>query len=213
MSKKPTPPKLSPKPGMVKVYKAIYSYASQHADELSFDEGDRLYVSDQSESGWWRATVKGRSGLVPSNYVAEDITDSIDFPLHEAAKRGNLLFLNECLQNKIAINAQDTAGNTPLHWAANGGHIECVEALLDNHLVLLDSTNRLGDTCLHGAAWKNHAQVVKLLLERGAKASMKNKEGKTAFDLAKDAATLALLKPKLQTNVSNSNDEYLDDSD
>lgn len=213
MSNKPAPPKLSPKPGMVKVYKAIYTYASQQPDELSFDEGDRVYVSDQSETGWWRATVKGKSGLVPSNYVAEDLADSIDFPLHEAAKRGNFPFLEECLLNKIPINAQDKAGNTPLIWASNGGHVDCVAALLSNNLILLDSQNRLGDTCLHGAAWKNHAQVVEMLLERGANPATKNNDGKTAYQLAKDAAVQALLKPKTKRLVSSSQDEYLDDSD
>lgn len=37
-------------------------------------------------------------------------------PIHEAAKRGNLDFLNECIQNKINVNSLDKAGNTALHW-------------------------------------------------------------------------------------------------
>lgn len=212
MSKKPVPPKLSPKPGMVKVYKALYSYTAQQSDELSFAEGDSVYVSDQSETGWWRATIKGKSGLVPSNYVAEDISKTIDFPMHEAAKRGNLPFMEECLQNKIPINAQDKAGNTPLFWASHGGHIDCVEALLDNNLIMLNSQNRLGETCLHAAAWKRHPQVIEMLLKRGMDDSIKNKEGKTALELATDPACKALLKPKTARATDNSQDDYLDDS-
>lgn len=198
---------------MVKVYRALFSYTSQQTDELTFEEGDRIYVKDQSETGWWRATVKGKSGLVPSNYVAEDLADTIDFPLHEASKRGNLSFLNECLNNKIPINAQDKAGNTPLHWAALGGHAECITALLSTNLVHLNTQNRLGDTSLHGAAWKGYDNIVKMLLEKGFDSTIKNKDGKTALAISNDAATQAMLKPRSNSQVNTSNDDYLDESD
>ena len=210
---RPPPPRLAPKPGVVKVYKAMWTYTAQQSDELSFEEGDRLYISDQSESGWWRATLKGKSGLVPSNYVAEDIADSIDFPMHEACKRGNVSFLNECLDNKIAINAHDKSGSTPLYWACHGGHSECVDLLLQNNFIELDAQNKLGDTALHAAAWKSHADVVKQLVHKGANKDVKNNEKKTPYDLASDPECAALLKPKGRGSVVSSNDEYLDDSD
>lgn len=41
-----------------------------HSDELSFQEGEILYLSEQVDGGsWWKATCKGQSGLAPSNYV------------------------------------------------------------------------------------------------------------------------------------------------
>ncbi len=36
--------------------------------------------------------------------------------MHEAAKRGNVEFLKECLENKVSVNSLDQASNTPLHW-------------------------------------------------------------------------------------------------
>lgn len=210
---RPAPPKLTPKPGVVKVYKAMWAYSSQQADELSFEEGDRLYISDQSESGWWKATVKGKSGLVPSNYVAEDIADSIDFPLHEAAKRGNSTFLQECLDNKIAVNGIDKSGSTALYWAAHGGHTEIVNMLIGTNYIDLNCQNKLGDTALHAAAWKGHADIVQMLLYKGANTSIKNNENKVPLNLAFDAATAALLKPKGSGSISSSNDDYLGDSD
>lgn len=214
MSARPPPPRLAPKPGVVKVYKAMWAYTAQQSDELSFEEGDRLYISDQSESGWWKATVKGKSGLVPSNYVAEDIADSIDFPLHEAAKRGNISFLEECLDNKIAINGIDKSGSTALYWAAHGGHTEAVEILISNSFVDLNVRNKLGDSALHAAAWKGHADIIQMLLRRGADPDIRNNENKLALDLSSDAACAALLKPKPRGgSLSSSNDEYLGDSD
>ena len=87
----PARPKMTRKPAAVKVYRATWAYVAQGEDELSFEEGDLLYVADQSQE-WWRATCKGKTGLVPGNYLLEsDGTSSqVDFPLQEAAKRGNL---------------------------------------------------------------------------------------------------------------------------
>jgi hypothetical protein len=69
-------------------------------------------------------------------------------------------FLKECLDNKVSVNSLDKAGNTALHWviylsksnisqknfllkfikikAAYGGHMECVNLLINNPNVLLD---------------------------------------------------------------------------
>ncbi len=37
-------------------------------DELSFDEGDLLYILDMSNSDWWKAKCGSNTGLIPSNY-------------------------------------------------------------------------------------------------------------------------------------------------
>ena len=35
-------------------------------------------------------------------FAVEENTESIDFPLHDAAKRGNIDFLRECLANRVS---------------------------------------------------------------------------------------------------------------
>uniref|UniRef100_A0A8I3NL76 Uncharacterized protein n=1 Tax=Canis lupus familiaris TaxID=9615 RepID=A0A8I3NL76_CANLF len=62
------------------------------------------------------------------NLVAEQ-AESIDNPLHEAAKRGNLSWLRECLDNRVGVNGLDKAGSTALYWACHGGHKDIVEML------------------------------------------------------------------------------------
>lgn len=37
------------------------------SDELSFDEGDVIYVTEQ-EGEWWKGSVNGRTGILPANY-------------------------------------------------------------------------------------------------------------------------------------------------
>ena len=49
---------------------ALYSYAAGYSDELSFQEGDILTLSELVDDGmWWHATLEGKSGLAPANYI------------------------------------------------------------------------------------------------------------------------------------------------
>ncbi|KFM70284.1 Osteoclast-stimulating factor 1, partial [Stegodyphus mimosarum] len=48
-------------------YITFTSYTSP--DELSFEEGDNLYILDvKSDVSWWKASCRGKIGLIPSNY-------------------------------------------------------------------------------------------------------------------------------------------------
>ena len=38
--------------------------------------------------------------------------------MHDAAKRGNIEFLRECIANRVGVNTLDRAGNTALHWVS-----------------------------------------------------------------------------------------------
>lgn len=213
MTEKPVPRRAPPpirKPGQVKVVRAMYPYTAQQADELSFDEGDTLYILDMSDSGWWKAKHANITGLIPSNYVEQNM-ESIDFPLHDAAKRGNLDFMTECINNRVSVNGLDKAGSTPLYWASHGGHMECVQTLLDVTNCDLNTQNKLGDTPLHSAAWRSHPHVVEVLLEKGADPAIKNKDGKTAYDLAKDADVAAMIRQQVSPQLNSG--DYGDEED
>lgn len=52
--------------------RAMYSYTAAIPEELGFTKGDILSVIRLQDDGWWEAeltTVRGRPGLVPSNYL------------------------------------------------------------------------------------------------------------------------------------------------
>ena len=119
-----------------------------------------------------------------SSSVESDKSETVDNPLHEAAKRGNLPMVLECLANRVSVNGLDKvthavfplhpllmccvkSGSTALHWAARCGHEECVGALLDAPGIEINVQNKIGDTPLHSAAWKGSPSVVSLLLEKG----------------------------------------------
>ncbi|XP_060055288.1 osteoclast-stimulating factor 1 isoform X3 [Erinaceus europaeus] len=171
-------------------------------DELYFEEGDIIYITDMSDTNWWKGTSKGRTGLIPSNYVAEQ-AESIDNPLHEAAKRGNLSWLRECLDNRVGVNGLDKAGSTALYWACHGGHKDIVEMLFTQPNIELNQQNKLGDTALHAAAWKGYADIVQLLLAKGARTDLRNNEKKLALEMATNAACASLLKKKQGTGFKS----------
>lgn len=51
-------------------YVAKFAFVATIDQALSFNRGDPVFVHDTSgSSGWWRATCKGRSGLVPREYL------------------------------------------------------------------------------------------------------------------------------------------------
>lgn len=210
MSRRAPPPKPVPrKPGHVEVVKAIYPYQAQRSDELSFDEGDTLYILEKNEDGWWKAKCSGKQGLIPSNYI-ESSTETIDNPLHEAAKRGNLTFLQECLDNRVSVNGLDKSGSTALHWAASGGHTDCAKALLSIHNVEVNVQNKLGDTPLHNASWKGHAEIVEMLLEKGADTNIRNNEKQIPYDLSAKNPEVGRL---LMVRATAAGDDYGDEGD
>lgn len=212
------PPKPAPKPGRVRVVRALYKYTAQYPDELSFQEGDLLYVFDEvTDPDWWKARCGSQTGLIPSNYV-ESQTEEVEQPLHEAARRGNLDFMRQCLQQGVSGTGLDSAGNTPLYWASHAGHVDCVRELLALPRPAVNAQNVLGDTPLHVAASRGHLEVVELLLSHGADPRLRNKDQQTPLDLAVFSAIVNLLQmsmlgQKRKSVVTYDADEYAGDSD
>lgn len=51
--------------------KARYPFKPTNNDELCFQKGDVITVTQQLEGGWWEGTLHGKTGWFPSNYVVE----------------------------------------------------------------------------------------------------------------------------------------------
>ncbi|XP_014210319.1 osteoclast-stimulating factor 1 [Copidosoma floridanum] len=217
---RPAPPKPVSKPGKVKLVRALHNYTAEHSDELSFEEGDLLYIQDSVQSNASckkvQATCGNRTGWIPMSAVEEQVTEVV-LPLHDAARRGNTIFLKECLSGGLSGTALDSAGCTPLYWAALSGHEDCVQLLLELPNPALNAQNKMGDTPLHVAANHGHLNIVTLLLQGGADASLQNNAGLTAEDIAQNPA----IKNEIQMSRYHKDaslhgyneDDYNDDSD
>ena len=99
------------------------------------------------------------------------------------------------------IDARERYGNdlTALMWIAGhdegvgAGGVERIVDLLVAHDAVLDAADNRGRTALMIAASLGDAATVGVLLQRGADRSLKDKEGKTAADLAANTEVRARL--------------------
>ncbi|XP_075811571.1 intersectin-2 isoform X3 [Microtus pennsylvanicus] len=48
---------------------AMYDYAANNEDELSFSKGQLINVMNKDDPDWWQGEINGMTGLFPSNYV------------------------------------------------------------------------------------------------------------------------------------------------
>uniref|UniRef100_H3D7Y7 Osteoclast-stimulating factor 1 n=1 Tax=Tetraodon nigroviridis TaxID=99883 RepID=H3D7Y7_TETNG len=73
--------------------KAAFSYLPQHEDELELKAGDVIEILAEVEEGWWEGLLNGKTGMFPSNFtkeiLSESDTASFDTPAsHEELRSG-----------------------------------------------------------------------------------------------------------------------------
>ncbi|MGH0157874.1 UNVERIFIED_CONTAM: hypothetical protein FKN15_034143 [Acipenser sinensis] len=58
--------------GGVTLFLALYEYDARTEDDLSFMKGEKFHIINNAEGDWWeaRSLDTGRTGYIPSNYVA-----------------------------------------------------------------------------------------------------------------------------------------------
>lgn len=104
-----------------------------------------------------------------------------DTALMIAAFKQNKLAVQELIALEAEVNR---SGWTALHYAASVGANEIVQQLLDAS-AYIDAESPNKTTPLMMAARGGHILTVKLLLDEGADATLKNDQGLSAIDLAK----------------------------
>jgi len=107
--------------------------------------------------------------------------------LFEAAKTGDHYTMVTLLNDNIDVNVRDADKNSPLFFAAEGGHLPCV-ALLMERGADVTAVNNKSWTPLHALAWKgssdSHVECGELLIEMGAAVFALTDTLETAADLA-----------------------------
>lgn len=107
--------------------------------------------------------------------------------LFEAAKTGDHYSMVMLLNNKVDVNVRDEDKNTPLFFAAEGGHLPCVALLMERNADL-KAVNNKSWTPLHALAWKgssdSHVECAELLIQMGAAVFAFTDTLETAADLA-----------------------------
>lgn len=104
-----------------------------------------------------------------------------------AAAMGDLESLRKCVQRNPGSvyhdGASGSTGYTPLHYAARGGHNECIAFLLQSNASVLARTQG-GATPLMRAAFAGHAAACATLLRAGSVTDAQDSDGDTALHKA-----------------------------
>ena len=70
--------------------KVTYEYEAYDDDELTLHVGDVIDVICEVEDGWWRGSLNGTIGLLPSNFVElvveKDVGQAKDKPVGTQSK-------------------------------------------------------------------------------------------------------------------------------
>lgn len=104
-----------------------------------------------------------------------------------ASARGFDRIVTTLLDRGADPNIADIYGWTPLMRAVHADHADAVHALLASTRVDVGATDDTGKTALHHAAAIGSVELVRALLARGASIRERDRDGRTAHDLAIDA--------------------------
>jgi ankyrin repeat protein len=122
-----------------------------------------------------------------------DICDTFGWTaLHHASSHGKPRAVDALLAMKAHPNIKADDGVMPLSLAARWtGHVGIIRTLIAAH-AQLDAVNNAGGTALHAAAHGDHVAAARVLLEAGADASIRQRDGKLAQELGSGAVAVVI---------------------
>ena len=113
--------------------------------------------------------------------------------LMAASINGHKQLVEFLLKNGANPNIENLQGIAPLYGACMLGHAEVVKLLLNNGANPNAKINKPIATPLMSAVVNYRTKIISLLLKNGANINIKNSEGKTALELAKNEEVRGLL--------------------
>ncbi|XP_017120920.1 rho guanine nucleotide exchange factor 7 isoform X3 [Drosophila elegans] len=109
------------------VVQAEYSFMGSNNDELCFQKGDLITVTQREDGGWWEGTLNDKTGWFPSNYVNEC---KVQLPLAETIRPP------EEIQEYRSVVLKDLLDSERAHVAE-------LQGLLENFLEPMQQTQIL----------------------------------------------------------------------
>uniref|UniRef100_A0A1J3JWF1 Acyl-CoA-binding domain-containing protein 2 n=1 Tax=Noccaea caerulescens TaxID=107243 RepID=A0A1J3JWF1_NOCCA len=143
-------------------------------------------VKAGSQGGDDAAATNSRETMGPvfSSLVYEEESENelkID-AIHGFAREGEVENLLKSIESGIPVNARDSEGRTPLHWAIDRGHLDIAKALVDKNADVNAKDNE-GQTPLHYAVVCDREAIAEFLVKQKANTESKDEDGKSPLDL------------------------------
>jgi ankyrin repeat protein len=163
----------------------LLEYAAEHwgthvsqcsGRDCELDDAVETFFSDEA-----RVSGAVQIMLLPTlrhEGFSQNIRENVQ-PLHLAAHFGLLRTVKRLLRTE-ATDRRDTAGRTPLHWAARKGHFQVAKLLLENGAEV-DALDNVNATSLHLACRYGHHDFVSVLIDHGSNVNATNNVGGTAL--------------------------------
>jgi ankyrin repeat protein len=129
---------------------------------------------------------------------------------HAAAGAGFTAVLRRILAAGADPAAHNLVQRSPLHRAAEGGHLGCIEALLADPRVRIDARDDRGSTALYMAAAGGQLAALRALEAAGAELHARNVKGASALHTACVNAQLPMVRYLLSRgfDASAADDEH-----
>ncbi|CAH0476803.1 unnamed protein product [Peronospora belbahrii] len=180
-------------------------YGEHNSGGRATEMGNALMRLDEKYGRTYNSKARLSLGSIPNGLT----------PLLQAARAGDIVLVNALvIQAGTDILRRDpTFGQTALHFAIRGGHMNVVQALLMPHLrgSIINVADNRRNTALHLAAAKSR-RMTKLLLECGADVNFVNMRNQTPLGVhiltvMRDDPTMTEILLQHRTNVNASVDK------
>ncbi|BET00137.1 Vacuolar sorting protein 9 (VPS9) domain [Nesidiocoris tenuis] len=115
-------------------------------------------------------------------------------PLHMASKCGRAELVKLLIDAKADVNVCTLNGMSPLHLACLNQRHRVAAVLLETHLCSIDAKDNFGNTALHYCCQNSNSKLVTLLLSYTPRIDIRNNDGKTPLDEAKEILSLTIIQ-------------------
>jgi ankyrin repeat protein len=147
------------------------------------------------------------AALAQEEYKRPDLQPLTYNSLFSASAQNNTDEVEQLLRRGENPNGLDTAGRSPLGYAALYGNTDMTKALLASG-ARPDFRDKFGNTALHWAAANGQAEVLRLLLAGKAPVDAANKQGVTPLMMAADANKLEAVRVLLAAGADPKKEDF-----
>lgn len=205
-----------PKPGLFNVQARAKWTAWNNLGSMTKEASMLAYIENlaaiepdwDSESGATSNTAKTGWISVSTPVAEDDQPHAHNKTIIDHAKEGNideiLSFFSNCIQisdnadsvqlKRLRLNERDENGLAAVHWAADRGHAEILDLLLQNGADVNIADSEGSQTPLHYAISCGHTESVRILLKHGADPHIKDAETSSCFDIATESNDPSILR-------------------
>ena len=114
-------------------------------------------------------------------------------PAHIACQCGRLEMLSDAKLSSINFEAKDWKGRSPIHYAAEYDHLDCLRFLVENKNVNLNIKDKFGMTPYHIACAYGSIDIIEYLIEKGSEWTV-DSLNRTPLEVAVEKGNIEVLR-------------------